>query len=498
MTPATLEPGECFARFAELCAIPHCSYNETAIGDYLVSFAAERGLACSRDRHGNVLIKKTASKGMEKAPGVILQGHMDMVCVKKDGVAHDFTRDPIQLRVEDGWLKAQGTTLGADNGIGLAMILALLDAGGIAHPALEAVITVAEEVGMMGAEGFDAAQLSGRYFINTDSEEEGVFCVSCAGGRRSELSLPVKREPGAPLPGNWYTIILSGLAGGHSGLEIIKERGNANKLMGRVLARLDAGPNVGAQGGYDVSLRAIEGGSADNVIAFECRADIRINADETTLARELAALQDEFRAELKAADGAGLDLRAVPAKAAESVLDRDSFGKVLALLLLLPNGVLSMDLNVLPLRQVESSANVGIVSTREDAVVFTTLVRASVNSRKFAVCRSLEALAALTGAASAYSGDYPAWEYKPDSRLSGIFHDAYTDLFGSEPKMEGIHAGLECGLFFDKFRALGKDVDFISFGPDITGAHTPEEAVRAASVANVWKLLQAVLGRIRE
>lgn len=489
MTTAQLEPRECFAWFAELCAIPHCSYNETAAGDFLARFAQERGLACTRDARGNVLIKKPASRGMENAPGVIVQGHMDMVCVKKDGIMHDFGKDPIVLRVEDGWLKAEGTTLGADNGIGLAMILALLDAGDIAHPALEAVITVAEEVGMIGAEGFDAALLSGRYFINTDSEEEGVFCVSCAGGRRCEMSLPIRREPGAALPGNWFTIVISGLAGGHSGLEIIKERGNANKLMGRTLARL--------ADGYDLSLSAMAGGTADNVIAFECRADIRINADEATLARELAALRDEFGAELKAADGAGLVIRAVPAGAADSVLDRDSFDRTLSVLLLLPQGVQSMDLNVLPLRQVESSANVGIISTKDATAVFTVLVRASVNTRKLALCRSLEALAALTGASLAYSGDYPAWEYRPDLRLGGIFHDTYTELFGQEPKMEGIHAGLECGLFFDKFRALGKDVDFISFGPDITGAHTPEEGVRVASVANAWRLLKAVLGRIQ-
>ena len=491
-----IEPKECFKRFAELAAIPHCSYNEQALGGYLVAFAEERGLDCGRDAAGNVLIRKPATGGMEKAPTVVIQGHMDMVCVKKDGTAHDFNKDSIRLLADGEWLKADGTTLGADNGIGLAFILALLDAHDIPHPALEAVITVAEEVGMEGAQAFDASQLTGRYFINTDAEEEGVFCVSCAGGRRCMLSLPLTREAreareaAASTPGSFFTLTLAGLAGGHSGLEIIRERGNANKLMGRVLARL--------AGAHALALCGIGGGSADNVIAFECRATVRIDADAVTLDRELAALQAEFRAELSAADGAGLSLSAAPAESGGQVFSKDSLDRVLAALLLFPNGITAMDLNVLPLRQVETSCNLGIVSTEGDTVTLTGLARSSVNSRKLALYEQMEALAKTLGGGLTFSGDYPAWEYKPDSKLSGIFHDTFKDLFGREPKMEGIHAGLECGLFFDKFRNLGRDVDFIAFGPDITGAHTPVEAVRIPSVANTWKLLKAVLGKVKE
>ena len=490
MTVETLEPRECFKWFAAIAQIPRCSHNEKGIGDWLVTFAEERGLAVRRDALGNVCIKKPAASGMEKAPTVILQGHMDMVCVKGEGSSFDFSKDAVKLKVEGDRLSADGTTLGADNGIALAYILALLDASDIPHPPLEAVITVQEEVGMEGAAGFDVAELAGEFFINLDSEEEGVFCVSCAGGRRSDVALPVARVPVTELEGNpaFFRISLGGLAGGHSGMEIDKQRGNANRLMGRVLTALAES--------FDVHLAAIAGGSASNVIPSECTAVICLKGGLPALRDSLAALAGTLRHELRAADGEGLTLTASPAEPEPTVLTRDACAKVLAALTLIPDGVVSMDLGMAGERMVESSSNLGQVTMENGAVIFSSLTRSSIGSRKEFIYSQIKTVAALIGGEATCYGDYPAWEFSPESPLRDVFHKAYASLFGKEAKAEGIHAGLECGFFYEKFRVLDRHVDFISFGPDITGAHTVKEAVSIASVERMWRLLLDVLRRL--
>ena len=485
-----LEPKECFRWFEAISRIPRGSHNEKAISEWLAAFAKERGLAVIRDAHGNVCIKKPGTPGMETAPAVILQGHMDMVCVKGEGVTFDFEKDPIRLKMEGDRLTADGTTLGADNGIALAFILALLDAKDIPHPPLEAVITVEEEVGLVGAAEYDASVLTGTSFINIDSEEEGVFCVSCAGGRRSKISLPVETVDTTSLSGadryGFFTLSIGGLTGGHSGQTIDQQRVNAAILMGRVLHALSE-----EHGCY---LADISGGSAVNVIPSTCSATICIDCPEDMIGKELDALAKTYRHEFAASDGKGLTLQAAKTGALPQVFSRACTNKVIAMLTLIPDGVVSMDLNME--HMVESSTNLGMVRVEDGMVTFSSLSRSSVGSKKEFICAKLEKLARLTGAEIMFHGNYPAWEYSPTSRVRDVFMESYADLFGKEAKAEGIHAGLECGLFYDKFRELGRDVDFIAFGPDITGAHTVTESVSVPSVERMWRLLLEALRRL--
>ncbi|MDR3073965.1 MAG: aminoacyl-histidine dipeptidase [Deltaproteobacteria bacterium] len=484
-----LEPKECFTWFAAIANIPRGSHNEQGISDFLVRFAQERGLAVSRDSLHNVCIKKPGSGGMEQAKPVILQGHMDMVCVKEEGRDFDFAKDPIQMRVNGDSVTAEGTTLGADNGIALAYILALLDARDIPHPPLEAVITTEEEVGMAGAAGFDAGQLTGAYFINLDSEEEGVFCVSCAGGRRSRVKLPLERTALASLPDQtalrFYSLAVSGLMGGHSGQEIHKQRGNAIRLLGRVLD--------GLARAFPLHVASLSGGTAANVIPSESAAVFCTGVGEDGLRQKLEEFAALFRNELKAADGRSLALTLTKAPPADAVFSTDTLRKALAILLLMPDGVFSMDLNITTQVLVESSSNLGVLTTDDTELVFSSLTRSSVRSRKELLYDRICAIAALTGASVESSGDYPAWEFNPDSPLRDVFLQAYKTLFAKEAKVEGIHAGLECGLFFEKLQTAGRKVDFIAFGPTITGAHTPKEAVSRRSVENTWRLLKEAL-----
>lgn len=492
MSVEQLEPKECFKWFGEIARIPRGSHNEQAISDFLVRFAEERGLNVTRDALGSVCIKKPAFAGMEKAPAVILQGHMDMVCVKEEGKAFDFTKDPIPVVVKGDAISADGTTLGADNGIALAYILALLDASDIPHPALEAVITTQEEVGMAGARNFDVSQLQGTYFINIDSEKEGVLCVSCAGGRRSMVSLPISPVKAGDAAGKntyaFFTLSIGGLAGGHSGMEIDKQRGNANRLMGRVLAELLKK--------YDLYLADISGGSAMNVIPSEAAMTILAAAGEEDLKKDAAALRELFARELAASDGANLALTVRKAAAMPEVFGKDVARMAALLLILLPDGVIGMDLNITTQKLVESSTNIGSVRTENGNVAISSLTRSSVDSKKEFIYSQLAGIAELAGAKIEAFGDYPAWEFNPESPLRPVFQEAYKALFNKEAKVEGIHAGLECGLFFEKFRELGRKVDFIAFGPDISGAHTVKETVSRSSVANMWKLLKEVLRRI--
>lgn len=492
MTIEHLEPKECFRWFEAVSRIPRGSHNEKAISEWLAAFAEERGLSVARDARGNVCVKKPGTPGMETAPAVILQGHMDMVCVKGEGVEFDFEKDPIRLQLEGDRLTADGTTLGADNGIALAFILALLDTKDIPHPPLEAVITVEEEVGLIGAAEFDASGLTGASFINIDSEEEGVFCVSCAGGRRSRLSLPVRTEDASSISGaeryGFFTLTIGGLTGGHSGQVIDRQRANANILMGRVLYSL--------RRKYGCYLAEISGGSAVNVIPSTCNATICIDCPEDILGEKLAALAEIFRSEFAASDGKGLTLQAAKTAALPRVFSRACTDRIIAVLTLIPDGVVSMDLNME--HMVESSTNLGMVRVEDGAVTFSSLSRSSVGSRKEFICSRIEELAGLVGAEIMFHGNYPAWEYSPSSRVRDVFMESYTALFGKAARAEGIHAGLECGLFYDKFQALGRNVDFIAFGPDITGAHTVTESVSVSSVERMWRLLLDVLRRLGE
>ena len=480
--------------FAALSAIPHESGNEQKLSDFLVDFAHKRGLFVAQDAIGNVLIKKPGTPGMEHAPAVILQGHMDMVCVKEEGLKFDFANDSLTLMTDGENLFAQGTSLGADNGIALAYILAVLDADDIPHPPLEAVVTVQEETGMGGAVAFDVSSLDASLFLNMDSEEEGIFCVSCAGGKRSRISIPVAFQDAAALSSEqgWTLrrITLGGLAGGHSGLEIIRERGNSNRLLARMLDSLAST--------FPCRLASLHGGTAANAIPRESSAVLFIKAEDEAVMKEVKRWEETFRHELRGSDGAGLFISMDRAEGEKRVLAPESEKRVLAAAMLVPDGIASMDKNITTQNLVESSNNFAMIRMEGEKVVFHCQTRSSVASRKEDICRRIEILGALVGGSVEHSGDYPAWEYNPDSRLEAIFTQAYEALFQKKARVEGIHAGLECGLFADKFLKLGRKVDFISFGPTVTGAHSTKETLNLASAEHAWNLLKDVLRRIGE
>ncbi len=468
-----------FHFFEKISEVPHCSYDEQRISDYLVGFAKERDLEYHQDEHLNVIIKKNATAGYENAPAVILQGHMDMVCEKNAATVHDFSKDPIVHVVKEDMLYADGTTLGADNGIAVAMALALLDSSDVPHPRLECLFTVEEEVGLAGAQAIEADKLSGKYLINIDSEEEGTFLVSCAGGCGATLSLPIEWTI---LDGEFELCDLSitGLKGGHSGISIHEERGNSIKLLGRVLAELDKKINL--------EIQSIEGGSKDNAIPREAAAIVAIDKGRLGELKELLAeLEKAFAAELHGKDHAPkLEAKLIESSKA-SVFNQATKKNTLALINAASSGVHTMSSGIAGL--VESSKNLGVVRTSSDDFVVSFSVRSSVESLLFAQLSSLDALAELAGASVKVSGLYPGWEYNPESKLRELFVDTYCELYEQEPKIEAIHAGLECGILKKK---LG-DVDIISLGPDIFDPHSPDEHVRISSVENVYQFLLAVL-----
>lgn len=470
-----------FHFFEVISNIPHCSFEEQQISDYLVQFAKERGLEYHQDEKLNVIIKKNAFAGYENAPAMILQSHIDMVCEKNASKVHNFQTDSIVHVIKEDMLFADGTTLGADNGIAVAMSLALLDSKDIPHPKLECLFTVQEEVGLLGAQEIDATKLNGKYLINIDSEEEGTFLVSCAGGCRADISIPVSWTI---LDGEFEmcTITLSGLKGGHSGISIHEERGNSIKLISRLLSEL--------QKDIDLEIQSIDGGSKDNAIPREAVAVIAINKGSMdTLKEKLVHWQEVFNNELQSKDNA-LTLSAEIIESNKiSVFDQSTKRNILALLSLASNGVHTMSANIHGL--VESSKNLGVINTESDSFTASFSIRSSVESLLFSQINVLEQLTALLGGEIGIRGLYPGWEYNPESKLRELFISTYKDVHGQEPKVEAIHAGLECGILKKK---LG-DVDIISLGPDIFDPHSPDEHVRISSVDRVYTFLLEVLKR---
>lgn len=459
--------------FDEITKIPRCSGAEKAISDYLVAFAKERGLSVHQDRTLNIIMKKPASAGRENEPAVILQGHMDMVCVAEEGLDFDFAAQPIETYQDGDFIKAKGTTLGADNGIAVAMILAIFDDKSLSHPPLEALITTDEEVGLLGAAAVDGKLFEGRTLINIDSEEEGVFLSSCAGGARNVLTLPVEVKDNVKK--KCYEVSISGLLGGHSGMEIHKERANAIKLLGRLLERLGS-----------IRLVSIEGGEKMNAIASTAKAVITTNEN---IQSEVERSQQIFRNEFSASDpGITIQFREIelPAKA----MSQDATEKVIAMLYVIPHGVLNMSMDMPGL--VETSTNLGTIRTEKDKVIFESSHRSSVESEKIMVLRRFEKIAYLAGGRSDISGNYPGWQFEPESKIRETFLESYKELFGEEAKVEAIHAGLECGILQER---IGK-MDMVSFGPNMYDVHTPKERVSMSSVERSYKLLLHVLEKI--
>jgi len=475
---SALEPKAVFRYFEKLCAVPHGSRNTKQISDLCVSFARELGLKWRQDEANNVVIWKHASPGYEDAGPVILQGHMDMVCVKTEDCAKDMAREGLDLRTDGEWVWADKTSLGGDDGIALAMILAILADNSLPHPPLEAVFTVDEEVGMDGAAVLDCSDLKGRKLVNLDSEEEGIFTVSCAGGARLDCFLPGRQEG---LDGEvGFAVTLDGLLGGHSGTEIHKGRASANHLMGRVLySVLERVPGL--------RLAGVQGGTFDNVICPQCRAEVALPqtqaADFQAFVREFdAVLKDEYTG----CDGE-ISLRCEPCRIDSALSGQDTL-RMLRTLMVLPQGVQTMSAAFPGL--VQTSLNLGILALEEDGLHFSISVRSSVASQKEMLVQKICAAVGSRGTVTR-RGDYPGWPYAVRSVLRDDALAAYKAVTGKEGKLEAIHAGLECGLFVSKLPGL----DAISTGPDIQDIHSYQERLSVTSTQRVYEMTCELLRR---
>ena len=476
-----VKPEKVFGFFEELCGIPHGSGNTKQISDYLVNFAKERGLKYYQDESDNVVIYKNASEGYEDAPVTILQGHCDMVAEKTPESDHDFEKDGLKLMVEGDYLTADGTTLGGDDGIAVAYMMAVLDDDSLKHPALECVITTDEEIGLLGAKALDTSVLNGKYLINMDSEEEGYLWISCAGGLSGISRIPVEYQD---IDGEVVEVVIDGLTGGHSGAEIDKNRANANKLMGRFLYEL--GQKA------DFSIAELEGGTKDNAITRNSRALLVLNPDEKDILEEyVTTYQTELRKEYSGTD-AGICVTAVfRGEKTISALNMISKEKVVFFLMNVPYGIEKMSGEIEGL--VETSNNIGILKLNETEMKASCGVRSSVGSAKLYVSEKIQYLTEFLGGEYTVEGDYPEWEYKKDSKLRDIMVESYKELFGEEPYVKAIHAGLECGLFYDKIPGL----DCVSYGPTMKDIHTTEEKLSISSTERMWEYLVKVLENIR-
>ncbi|MDF2673765.1 MAG: aminoacyl-histidine dipeptidase [Clostridiales bacterium] len=472
-------PDKVLSFFEELTKIPHGSGNEKKISNYLVNFAKERNLEVIQDDDLNVIIKKPAAKGYENGSPVIIQGHMDMVCEKNKDVKHDFDKDPLKLRIDGDYVYASGTTLGADNGIAIAYGLALLDSHDLKHPAIELLITTGEETGMYGAIALDPKHLKGKILLNIDAEEEGVFLVSCAGGVTNYVNLKTEWEN---TNGEALRLEIKGLKGGHSGMEIIKQRGNANKLMGRLL-------NVISKE-VDFYICHISGGAKNNAIPRESEAIITVKAEDIKKVEEASSqLLKIFKNELKVQDS---DVNIIVEKAeADKQLTKNITKKITSYLVLAPNGIQTMSEDIKGL--VESSLNLGVIVFDENKISFISAIRSSVKTLKGEIMDRIDTLANLIEAEVINNSNYPEWQYDPDSKIRNLCVDTYKEVTGDEPKVDAIHAGLECGLLKEKM----PDVDMISFGPNLYDVHTPFEHMSILSVMNVWKFLKKLLENIK-
>lgn len=476
-----VEPINVFNYFEKISQIPRGSGDEQRISDYLVSFAISQNLEFVQDDALNVLIKKPATAGYENAPTVIIQGHMDMVCEKNQATIHDFSTDPLTLVVDGDFLRADETTLGADNGIAVAYGLALLAADDISHPPLEVLFTTNEEVGMDGARALDPQLLTGRYIINIDSEEEGIFLIGCAGGVRAHLNLAIEYDEESSFS-NTFKLAIRGLKGGHSGMEIDKHRANANILMGRILSELALTNSF--------CLAEISGGAKDNAIPREADAIICTDSTFESLTEIIHEIEGAFGNEYKTNDNE-IKLTLCKSEFISKHYTSEVTKKIVDILVLIPNGVQGMSADIAGL--VESSCNLGVVSASSTEITFASAIRSSIATRKYEILNRMLHLCDLTETTLNAHGDYPGWEYKADSRLREIFLSSYKVLFEEDGSLSAIHAGLECGLLLEKVPTA----DVIAFGPNMYDVHTPNERVSISSVEKNWELLLKVLSEIK-
>lgn len=472
-----METEKIISYFKELSTIPRQSGDEKAVSDYLIKFAKELGLWAKQDEDYNVLVKKPATEGMEKRETIILQGHMDMVYVVAQGIEHCY-QDGIEV-VDDGvFLRANGTTLGADNGVAISYGMMLMASEDIPHPPLEFIFTSKEEIGLLGGKSVDISELEGTRVINLDSEEEGMFCSGCAGGVGACIKLPVEREKieEALVPLHIY---IGGLKGGHSGMEIQLERGNAIQLLGRVLLCLEK---------YNVRI-----GKADSIGKFNAIASVGeivcyVKAEQISKVKEaIAELEKELKNELSPADNVEIIVSEEKTVSDCEVFTEKTAKTLKEFLLLMLQGVIHMSAAVEGL--VQTSVNTGCMEEKDGYLLFHSALRSSVETQKQFLVNRIQTIVDVLGMECEWSGEYPGWQYKENSKLREIATQKYRELFGKEPRIEAIHAGLECGYWAEKI----KDADILSIGPDMLDVHTPNERVSKQSIKNVWELLKAIL-----
>ncbi|WP_372871022.1 aminoacyl-histidine dipeptidase [Shewanella sp.] len=478
-----LYPQPLWQWFEQICAIPHPSKHEAALSQHIQAWARDKGLPVVEDKVGNLIIRKAATPGMENRKTVVIQAHIDMVPQKNNDKVHDFTKDPIEAYVDGEWVKARGTTLGSDNGIGMASALAILGSNDIPHGPLEVLLTIDEEAGMTGAFGLEAGYLDAEILINTDSEQEGEIYMGCAGGVDAEITLPMVWE--APAEDyKSFALNLSGLKGGHSGVNIHLGRGNANKLLARFLFE-----NVEA---LQLELADFNGGSLRNAIPREAGLTLMVPAEhEQGLKDAVSAFEALVREELAIADpGAVLTLTEVAKP--KRVMSEHSQNTFIDLLNACPNGVMRMSDEVAGVT--ETSLNVGVITTSEQDVKILCLIRSLIDSGRTQVEGMLIALSNLAGAEIELSGAYPGWKPDNSSPVMAIVRETYQDIYNKEPVIMVIHAGLECGLFKKPY----PEMDMVSIGPTIRFPHSPDEMVNIETVGQYWQLLLAVLERIPE
>lgn len=473
------EPQKVMYYFEELTRIPRGSGNERAVSDYLKKFAEDRNLFVVQDEVMNIIIKKPGTAGYENSIPVIIQGHMDMVDEKNNDTIHDFSKDPLKLRIEGEHLYATGTTLGADNGIAVAYALAILDSEDLSHPPLEVLITVEEETGMLGAASVDGTHFEGKMLINIDSEEEGTFLVSCAGGARQTVKLPLHYEEAT---GEIYRLSVSGLRGGHSGIDIPKERGNSNVLLGRALYLLSQN--------YRFVLSNLRGGSKNNAIPREAEALMLLKGNHDGIMDAVAEIERILGKEIDTQDS-GFRLQLQKTEQEGSFYDDETTRKAIGLLFTLPNGVISMSQDIKGL--VETSLNLGVLHEKDHHLYFDFAVRSSVGSRKEMVLQKVDAIGSVFGARTEITSSYPEWQYAKESTLRDTFIHVYENKYGKKPQIEAIHAGLECGILAGRIPGL----DMISLGPNLYDVHTPDEHMDLASVKNVYDFLLDVLKELK-
>jgi dipeptidase D len=478
----SLEPQIIFGYFDEICKIPRPSKKEGKIIDYLIEFAQKHSMEYKKDNAGNVLISKPATKGMEKVKTVVLQSHVDMVAEKNEDVVHDFENDPIVPYVEDGWIKAKGTTLGADCGIGMAAALAVLADKNIKHGAIECLFTVDEETGLTGAKALQKNFFSGKILINLDSEDDGELFIGCAGGIDSTIKLTYVTEP---VPSDYvgYKLSIKGLRGGHSGDDINKGRPNAIKLLNRFLWRMSLK--------YDFRISAYDGGNLRNAIPREAYAILCISSDLVT---KILKNYSNFKRHLEEEYGhveEKMQIEFVQIETPHHVIDEISQLDLLAAIQACPSGVITMSTKIKDL--VEASTNLASVKFAHGReVIITTSQRSSIKSKLYDAVDTVKSLFSLTSARITTSNAYPAWTLNFDSEILEITKRVYKKLFDEDPKVKAVHAGLECGLFLEKYPNL----DMISFGPTIRDVHSPNEKLEINTVGKFWMLIKNVLAEI--